>query len=85
MRNSKAATASRHEGAERRLLEAVLIHKHLARLSPRLIPGSSPRSVLHHSWAVVQFCHQKTQGVTFTWQPGRESKPISAFRKFAQL
>jgi hypothetical protein len=28
-------------------VEAVLIHKHLARLSPRLIPGSSPRSVLH--------------------------------------
>lgn len=36
-----------HEGAERRLLEAVLIHKHHAKLSPRLIPGSSPRSVLH--------------------------------------
>jgi hypothetical protein len=33
-----------HEGAERRLLEAVLIHKHHARVSPRLIPGSSPRS-----------------------------------------
>ena len=29
-------------GAERRLLEAVLIHKHRARLSPRLIPGSLP-------------------------------------------
>src|SRR5947209_11085983 len=34
-------------GAERRLLEAVLIHKHRARLSTRLIPGSSPRSTLH--------------------------------------
>lgn len=33
-----------HEGAERRLLETVLIHKHHARVSPRLIPGSSPRS-----------------------------------------
>jgi hypothetical protein len=29
-------------------VEAVLIHEHLARLSPRLIPGSSPRSVLHY-------------------------------------
>jgi hypothetical protein len=27
--------------AERRLWEAVLIHKHRARLSPRLIPGPS--------------------------------------------
>jgi hypothetical protein len=25
-------------------VEAVLIHKHHARISPRLIPGSSPRS-----------------------------------------
>jgi hypothetical protein len=31
-------------GAERRLLEAVLIHKQRARLSRLLIPGSSPRS-----------------------------------------
>ncbi len=29
-------------GAERRSLEAVLIHKHRAGLSPRLMPGSSP-------------------------------------------
>jgi hypothetical protein len=28
-------------GAERRLVEAVLIHKHRARLSPRVIPGPS--------------------------------------------
>jgi hypothetical protein len=28
-------------------VEAVLIHKHHARISPRLIPGSSPRSALH--------------------------------------
>jgi hypothetical protein len=46
-RNNEAATASLHEGAERRYVEAVLIHKHLARLSPRLILGSSPRSELH--------------------------------------
>ena len=32
-------------GPERRLLEAVLIHKHRARLSPRVIPA--PRSSLH--------------------------------------
>ena len=38
-------------GAERRLLEAVLIHKHRARLSPRLIPGTSPRSALHYKEA----------------------------------
>ncbi len=38
-------------GAERRLLEAVLIHKHRARLSPRLIPGTSPRSALHNKEA----------------------------------
>src|SRR5439155_18312497 len=34
-------------GAERRSLETVLIHKHRAGLSPRLTPGSSPRSALH--------------------------------------
>ncbi len=45
-RNNKAVTAGLHLGAERRLLDAVLIHKHRARLSPRLIPGSSPRSAL---------------------------------------
>lgn len=28
----------------------MLIHKHHARLSPRLIPGSSPRSGLHTTW-----------------------------------
>ena len=28
-------------------MEAALIHKHHARISPRLIPGSSPRSALH--------------------------------------
>jgi hypothetical protein len=28
-------------------VEAVLIHKHHVRISPRLIPGSSPRSALH--------------------------------------
>jgi hypothetical protein len=28
-------------GAERRLLEAVLIHDHRARLNPRVIPGPS--------------------------------------------
>ena len=43
-----------HEGAERRSLEAVLIHKHRARLSPRLIPGPSPRSALHIAWQRVR-------------------------------
>jgi hypothetical protein len=38
-RNTKAATASTHP--VRRGEEAVLIHKHRARLSPRVIPGPS--------------------------------------------
>ncbi len=49
-RNNKAVTAGLHLGAERRLLDAVLIHKHRARLSPRLIPGSSPRSAALLGW-----------------------------------
>jgi hypothetical protein len=43
-------------------MEAVLIHKHHARLSPRLIPGSSPRSVLHCFLAEALFLIIKKQG-----------------------
>jgi hypothetical protein len=49
-----------HEGAERRQLEAVLIHKHHARLSPRLIPGSFPRSAALFLSGSSPFCDQKS-------------------------
>jgi hypothetical protein len=48
-----------HEGAERPLLEAVLIHKNHARVSPRLIAGSSPRSAALLLSGSSPSCHQK--------------------------
>ncbi len=40
-------------------MEAVLIHKHHAGLSPRLIPGSSPRSALQLFLAVALLLSSK--------------------------
>jgi len=42
-------------GAERRLVEAVLIHKHRARSSPRVIPGPSQ--------FVALFLREQTLGI----------------------
>ena len=47
-------------GAERRLVEAVLIHKHRARSSPRVIPGPSQFVALFlrdkpHRWGLESF------------------------------
>jgi hypothetical protein len=52
-------------GAERRLLEAVLIHDHCARLSPRVIPGPSQ--------FVALFLRHKMPWIFLTNRPGLTS------------
>ena len=56
--------------AERRVLEAVLIHKHRARLSPRVIPA--PRSSLHCFYVIKR--HR--DGTRFV---GRTDEKLTAF------